>query len=194
MYLVSRALVRTVLSKYSLIEPHAWEFKKNFYGRPEILPTIAAPPLRFNLSHTGGLAACAIVLDRDVGIDVEDVTRQTQTVEIADRYFSPAEVGALRSLPHEAQRHRFFAYWTLKESYIKARGMGLSIPLEHFTFHIEGDSSIRISFAPELPDDPSTWQFGHFQPSTRHMMSVCVRRRNEPDLKIELRETVPLVS
>ncbi|WP_437585697.1 4'-phosphopantetheinyl transferase family protein [Sorangium sp. So ce1000] len=191
-YLLTRALVRTVLSKYADVAPEAWTFVRNEFGRPQIAGPPGVPPLRFNLSNTRGLIACLVALDRDVGVDVEDTARARTTVEIADRFFSPGEVRALRALPPERQRARFFEYWTLKESYIKARGMGLAIPLDQFSFHLDDGPAIGISFDPRLGDDRSAWQFALYQPSARHTMAAAIRSGDGPPLSIELRETVPL--
>ncbi len=145
------------------------------------------PPIRFNLSNTRGLIACLVALDRDVGVDVEDTERASSAVDIADRFFSPGEVRALRALPQERQRARFFEYWTLKESYIKARGMGLAIPLDQFSFHLDDGPAIGISFDPRLGDDRSAWQFALYQPSARHTMAAAIRSGGGPPLSIELR-------
>src|SRR6185503_2215825 len=152
-----------------------------------------ACPLRFNLSNTEGLIACLVADDREIGVDVEDLERRGETVAIADRFFSPLEVAALRAVPEERQRARFFDYWTLKEAYIKARGMGLAIPLDHFSFVIEPGAPIGIAFDPRLPDDPSTWQFAQLRPTARHVISVAVRRAGEPDLRLVVRRTIPLL-
>ncbi|CAN95221.1 4'-phosphopantetheinyl transferase superfamily protein [Sorangium sp. So ce448] len=191
-YLLTRALVRTVLSKYANVAPEAWSFVRNEFGRPQIAGPPGVPPIRFNLSNTRGLIACLVALDRDVGVDVEDTERASSAVDIADRFFSPGEVRALRALPPERQRARFFEYWTLKESYIKARGMGLAIPLDQFSFHLDDGPAIGISFDPRLGDDRSAWQFALYQPSARHTMAAAIRSGGGPPLSIELRETVPL--
>ncbi|WP_437902444.1 4'-phosphopantetheinyl transferase superfamily protein [Sorangium sp. So ce327] len=191
-YLLTRALVRTVLSKYANVAPEAWSFVRNEFGRPQIAGPPGVPPIRFNLSNTRGLIACLVALDRDVGVDVEDTERASSAVDIADRFFSPGEVTALRALPPERQRARFFEYWTLKESYIKARGMGLAIPLDQFSFHLDDGPAIGISFDPRLGDDRSAWQFALYQPSARHTMAAAIRSGGGPPLSIELRETVPL--
>src|SRR6185295_18612851 len=120
---------RTTLSHYAAVDPTAWQFARNRRGRPEISGPLGVAPLRFNLSNTAGLIACLVTLGVDVGVDVEDTHRRGETVRIANRFFSASEVAALEALPPERQRQRFFEYWTLKESYIKARGMGLAIPL-----------------------------------------------------------------
>jgi 4'-phosphopantetheinyl transferase len=193
-YLVTRALVRSVLSRYAAVDPRAWAFRENEYGRPEIAGPAGVSKLRFNVSHTDGFIACLVGLDRDLGVDVENVRRRGQTVEIADRCFSPTEVDELRRQPPHAQRTRFFEYWTLKEAYIKARGMGLSIRLEEFSFHIEDGRPIRISFGPRLHDDPASWQFWVFRPTDHHILAAGIRRGDEPDLSTVLKPCVPLVS
>jgi 4'-phosphopantetheinyl transferase len=196
-YLFTRALVRATLSRYAPVEPAAWAFRENRYGRPEIdlsaHPDLPASlhPLRFNLSNTRGLIACAISSAREIGVDVEDTERAGETVGIADRFFSPLEVAALHALPEEGRRSRFFDYWTLKEAYIKARGMGLAIPLDQFSFVLDGPS-IRIEIDPRLGDDAATWQFEQLDLSPRHRTSAAVRRGAGPDLRFVVRQTVPL--
>jgi len=187
-YLVTRALCRITLSRYWQMHPSDWRFRVNAYGRPEIDMPGDSAPLRFNLSNARSLVACAITRSADVGVDVEETDRPGETVGIADHFFSPAEVMALQAQPPERQRQRFFEYWTLKESYIKARGMGLSIPLEQFSFEL--DEGIRIRFAPVLKDDPDVWQFELHQPSAQHQLAIGVRCGARPHA-IHVREVVP---
>ncbi len=101
LHLVAWALVRTVLSKYADVNPEAWEFRTNRYGRPEITGPASTTTLRFNLSHTRGLIACIVAPELDVGVDVEDRRRDTAGAEIARRFFSPREVAAFERLPEE---------------------------------------------------------------------------------------------
>ncbi len=193
-FLVARALVRSGLSRYAAIDPRDWTFENNRYGRPRISGPAGAPPLEFNLSHTEGMIALVVGrAGREFGVDVEDCERQGQTVEIADRFFSASESAALRSLPRERQRRRFFDYWTLKEAYIKARGMGLSLPLDQFSYHLDAGPAISISFGSGIPDDPAGWQFAQFAPNPRHLVGVAVRRGRAPDVAIRGVKTVPLV-
>ena len=119
-----------------------------FHSHKSRFDPFPLPPVRFNLSHTDGLAVCAVVLKHDIGVDVEHRQRRVVSENIARRFFSPSEVREFESLPERMQQDRFFQYWTLKESYIKARGMGLSIPLEKFSFHLLKNKPIRISFDP----------------------------------------------
>ena len=188
--LVTRALVRTVLSMYVDVPPEAWRFVVNEYGRPEIAEPGHARALKFNLSHTNGLIACIVARERAVGVDVEDRERRGRLLQVADRYFSASEVRALRALPEAEQLDRFFLYWTLKESYIKARGMGLAIPLGKFSFDIGTD--ISIAFEPELKDDPESWQFTAMSFGRRHAIAASVQHAADERVRIVLKETVPL--
>jgi 4'-phosphopantetheinyl transferase len=170
-FLATRALVRSQLSRFCAIAPKDWRFRINPHGCPFV--DGGPEELRFNLSNTDGLVACAITLGRDVGIDVEDALH-IRDLEIADRFFSTSEAVALRALPESAQPSRFFDYWTLKESYIKACGMGLAIPLGAFSFDLSGESP-RISIDDSLGDDPATWRFWLSSPTPRHRLAIAVR-------------------
>jgi 4'-phosphopantetheinyl transferase len=183
-FLVSHALVRLCLSRYAPVPPEAWTFTLNAYGRPEVAGQWNTR-LRFNLSHTDGMAICAVALDMEVGADVEDTQRKGNTLELVSHSFARAEAAALWALPVERQRERFFELWTLKEAYIKARGMGLSLPLGDFAFELRPGEPPRISFEPSLRDDPASWQFIQLQPSVRHKAALAVRRA--PGLPLTVR-------
>jgi 4'-phosphopantetheinyl transferase len=188
--IAARALLRLMLSRYTETAPQAWAFVTNRYGRPELarIPH-EAEDLRFNVSHTDGLIAVAVTRGRDIGVDVEHIDRPLLH-DIAGRFFSLDEVRDLRRHPAEAQSRVFFDYWTLKESYIKARGMGLALPLEHFSFHLRPGAPPTITFAPDLNDDPGRWQFVQAWPSERHRLAIAVERRG-PDLPVHI-ATLPI--
>jgi 4'-phosphopantetheinyl transferase len=192
--LVTRALLRTVLSRYAPVPPERWRFAANEYGRPSVDEPREQRWLRFNLSHTEGLVVCLVARRREVGVDVEDRTRSGELLAVADRFFSPFEVQALRALPREEQLDRFFFYWTLKESYIKARGMGLAIPLSQFSFELDSarERGIRIRFEPELRDDPNRWDFSALSCGRRHAIASSLERLHEEEIRLVLREILPL--
>jgi len=192
--MVTRALVRTTLSRYADVAPRDWRFAANPYGRPEIDEPREARALRFNLSHTEGLVVCLVSRGRDVGVDVEDRTRGGDLLDVADRFFSPLEVKALRALPLEEQMDRFFLYWTLKESYIKARGMGLSLSLSAFSFELDSPGrGIRILFDPGFEDEPGRWRFSALSYGRRHALAAGVEAGPLPEPRLVLRETIPLI-
>jgi 4'-phosphopantetheinyl transferase len=189
-FLLTRALVRTTLSRYASVPPERWTFIANVHGRPEIFDRPrGVPDLRFNLSHTDGLIACAVTIGREVGVDVEHIGRRL-TYDVASRFFAPQEVADLKSLPADQQARVFFDYWTLKEAYIKARGFGLALPLGDFAFTLAPPSPPRITFEPALDDDPSTWQFFQDWPTPHHRLGLAVRR-DGADLPVRLRSVVP---
>lgn len=191
---VTRALVRTTLSRYADIDPAEWQFVKGEHGKPEISSPRAAPPLRFNLSHTRRFIACAVGLNMDLGIDIESTNRNNDVLNIADRYFSCREVDDLFQLAESRQYDRFFDYWTLKEAFMKARGEGLSLGLGNFSFTIPTDAAIAISFSAQLEDNPADWQFALMNPAPHHRMAYAVRQSPEVPVSLQVFETLPLTS
>jgi 4'-phosphopantetheinyl transferase len=77
---------------------------------------------------------------------------------LAPNVFAPQELSDLNTLPANEQAHRAVGLWTLKESYIKARGMGLALALDGFAFRFDADQ-VRLEVAPALQDDGARWQF-----------------------------------
>ena len=162
-----------MLSRYEAVSEKEWAFVVGAKGRPEI----ASPPsaLRFNLSNTSGLVVCAITHGLDVGVDVESLSRPAP-IDVADRFFAPSEVRVLRALPPEEQARRFFELWTLKESYAKARGLGLALPLDRYWFTLEPFRQPRLEIDPLLSDNADAWCFAQLQPTSGHLIAVCAHR------------------
>lgn len=174
LFLATRALARTTLSRYADVQPAGWRFVSDGYGKPSIAQPPATPALHFNLANTPGMVACAVsVAHAAVGVDVEGTARAAASLDIADRFFSPAETASLRALPPAAQPSRFLELWTLKESYIKARGLGLSLPLDAFTLTLDGPHA-SIAFDARIADDPTHWRFASIQAGPGHVIAVGV--------------------
>lgn len=193
-YLVTRAMVRTILSRYLAVAPVDWRFSNNRYGRPEIANMRREDcGVCFNISHTRGLIALAVTQHRELGVDVENVRTRDVSIEIADRFFARAEVAELATVPRERQQDRFFEYWTFKESYIKARGMGLSIPLGQFSFHYPHERAVHIEIQPQLGDDANRWSFWQYRPTPEYLLAVCAERRAGEAPSLTIRRTIPLV-
>ncbi len=185
-FVVTRALVRAVLSQHGPSSPDAWRFDINAHGCPSVVDAQAGSPrLEFNVSHTAGLVAMAVVRGHRVGVDVEDARRVVRE-DIAGRFFAPAEVADLRGLPVAEQPRVFFDYWTLKEAYIKARGMGLAIPLGDFAFALRPPAAPTIAFVDGFDDDPRRWQFWQAWPTPHHRLGLAVER-TDADLDVRLR-------
>lgn len=193
-FVIARALVRTTLSAYGPTAPRAWRFETNTHGCPFVVAAQAGTPrLTFNLSHTTGLVALAVTRGRLVGVDVERVDRVVRE-DVAGRHFAPDEVRDLRALPGDAQPRAFFEYWTLKEAYIKARGMGLAIPLADFAFTLAPPAAPVIRFVEGFDDHPGRWQFWQAWPTPEHRLALAVTRddhNHAHDLPVTLTETSP---
>lgn len=172
-YTAGRGIMRAILSQYLGIPPGDLTFCTNAHGKPSLLPGTETEDLRFNLSHSEGLALFAFAVGRDVGVDLEHLRPFENDDRFAERFFAPQEVTALRALPVSAQAEAFFHCWTRKEAYIKGRGRGLSIKL----------SSFAVSLAPgqlsNLPvtsvDDPEAgrWSLRALDPGWGYVGAVA---------------------
>jgi 4'-phosphopantetheinyl transferase len=169
-FVAAHALTRIVLSRYSGYNPQDIVYRLGKYGKPHLAHPIT-PPLDFSVSHTRDLAVCAVARDREIGIDVEDL--RDPPVEIAERFFAPPEVDVVRALAGPARREAFFAYWTLKESFIKALGFGLSMELDSFAFNLTPPSLLAYG----VITTPSDWHFVRFAPTPTSTLALCASTR-----------------
>lgn len=161
-FLLVRALVRTVLGHALQRPPASLQFTADPHGKPRLAGLPAAETsLQFNLSHTRGLSALLLCRGAEVGVDVEDARRTVEHLSLAQRYFATREVAALEALSGADQRELFFAQWTLKEAWVKAKGLGLRVPLDEFGFELSGTepSGITLHCDPQLLEDPAEWSF-----------------------------------
>jgi 4'-phosphopantetheinyl transferase len=155
-YVVAHSLLRRVLARYTRAAPEDHRFWQTRTGRPELVLPPGVAKLRFNLSHTRGLVGCAVMLDADLGFDVEAV-RVPAPLEVADQYFSRPELDVLCSLPPAEQHDGFFRFWTLKEAYLKACGMGLSLPLDGFAVHVQAEGTAELDRLTADPTGTAPW-------------------------------------
>lgn len=177
--LLARAVLRCLLSRYAAVPPTLWRFRTNACGRPEIAEPESARALRFSVSHTKGLAAVLISGNRDVGLDVEGLPYAGPCLQVADRFFSPAEASALRALKDSERAVRFLQLWTLKEAFLKARGVGLSAPLDQVSFSIDEAPTRKMEVrpGPSLADQPERWQFDLGRIGDGYVVATAIERR-----------------
>lgn len=193
LYRLTRALQRTVLSRYAPVAPRDWQFARDRYDKPTVCGPAGVPWPWFNLSNTAGLVTCAVSTTLPlIGVDVERVSRQVEFAQLATRYFAPVESAELLARAPAEHPVRFFSYWTLKESYIKARGQGLSIPLDQFAFDISDDGEIAIALDAQLADDAEAWHCRLFRASEHHLAAVSARLGPGSKLVIRAARCTPL--
>ena len=138
-FINTRAALRQILSRYLDIAPNQIEFSANQYGKPELNIENLDASLEFNFSSSRKVALCAVTRKRRIGIDIEFINDESASAEIAERFFSPDEISALKDISEPLQAEAFFSVWTRKEAFIKAVGKGLSYPLQNFSVSIRPD-------------------------------------------------------
>jgi 4'-phosphopantetheinyl transferase len=131
-FIVARGVRRTLLARYARVAPHRLAFGAGQWGKPHLLEPLPARTIRFNASRSGGIALIGVAVGREIGVDVELERDILDWDEIAERFFSVRERRELQAVPAGQKRLAFFTCWTRKEAYIKARGEGLSLPLDQF--------------------------------------------------------------
>ena len=155
-FVVARGLLRVILAGYLQARPQQLRFIYGAHGKPSLADEFGGGALQFNLSHSHGQALYAVACRRQVGVDIEQVRSDFTWLEIARRFFSPGEVDTLGSLPPEQQTEAFFNCWTRKEAYIKARGEGLSLPLDQFSVSLApGEPAALLSCS--RPQESLRW-------------------------------------
>jgi 4'-phosphopantetheinyl transferase len=171
-YLAGRGLVRTTLSRYRDVAPEHWRFGANRHDRPFVDPELGIAGLHFNLSHTHGLVVCAVGAIEEIGVDVERRDRDAGLDELAPVVLAPAELERFAKLPRAAQPEFFFAHWTLKEAYVKARGMGLSLPVTDICLDFQSPAP-TMSLTGAIDDDASRWRLWTLRPTEEHLVGVA---------------------
>lgn len=169
--LVSEALARLVIMDSLKISNSEIRFGKNEFGKPFLLEH---PGFHFNVSHSGEWVVCAVD-DEDIGIDVEEIC--CIDIKIADRFFSRQEVADINSRQEAERLPYFYDIWTLKESYIKAWGKGLSVPLDSFSLSRGGNGEILLTTCNSF----NKCFFRQYDIDSGYKMSVCALKNQFPD-------------
>ncbi len=188
-YLVSHALLRGALSQTTQIRPDQLSFATNPYGKPHLDQSIPLPVPHFNLSHTDGLAVLAISAQTEVGVDVENTQRTGMTRELAENFFANEEYQVVAHLQDPERTIKMLEFWTLKESYIKAVGAGLSIPLDSFAFALRhAGCPARLIRLDANPLEINDWQFWQEQATHQHLIALaikCDEKESTIEIKLE---------
>ncbi len=169
-FIAAHGCLRDVLTRYLHCEPNQLSFSTNQYGKP----ALHDHKLEFNLSHSGEFALIAVSHDRKVGVDVERVRQGISSQVIAQQYFSKSEFTELQTLPLEQREVAFFTCWTRKEAYIKAQGLGLSLPLESFDVSLTPNEPAILRATRPDSQEAVRWTLSSFAIDSRYEASVAV--------------------
>jgi len=170
-FILTRSTARSLIGRYLGRAPRDLSFRYTEFGKPFLEDSAG---LRFNVSHTEGLAVMAFSKDHEVGIDVEKVRPQDDVKKLAKRFFSAHEVRAMQDLTGDELHCAFFRCWTRKEAYIKAKGEGLSLPLHEFDVSIEPNEMHALLATRPDASEASHWLLRDMPVSAGYVAAIAV--------------------
>jgi 4'-phosphopantetheinyl transferase len=174
-FVVSRALLRTILAVYLVTDPSSLSFSYSKNEKPSLGPEHAGSEVTFNVAHSGGVALLAFARRREIGVDVEQVRLDSDLEAIARRFFSVREQDLLGALSAEERVDAFFRCWTRKEAYIKATGDGLSLPLSQFDVSLAaGEKNALLATRPDAAE-AGRWLLREVSGGSGYCAALCVR-------------------
>jgi 4'-phosphopantetheinyl transferase len=173
-FIAARGMLRGILSRYLGRAPEALRFEYGPHGKPCLPRDETEERLRFNLTHSHGLALCAVADRRELGVDIEYQRPELADTAIAERFFSAREVATLRSLPPGLQQAAFFACWTRKEAYLKAAGGGLTIPLDRVEVTLAPGEPATLLCTEAGPVDARRWSVRELWPGAGYTAALVV--------------------
>ncbi len=173
-FIVARGVLRAILGGYLNRTPECLSISYSSRGKPALAEQSGGDAIRFSVSHSQGVALYAVTRGREVGIDLERIRFDLAVAEIAERFFSQREALTLRTLPTEVHRQAFFNCWTRKEAYIKARGEGLSLPLDQFDVSLAPGEPAAILGTQRGPSEACRWSLQELIPGAGYVAALAV--------------------
>ena len=181
-FIAAKGTLRKILGKYLEISPEKIKFSAGPHGKPYLDKSINQE-LLFNSSDSQNLALYAVVLNHEIGVDVEYIREDFASKEVAQRFFSPYENQVLQGLPEAQKTTTFFACWTRKEAFIKALGKGLSYPLDQFDVSLAPEESAKLRRVGDDPEEAGRWQLCDLKPAQNFVAAVAVKEKNMGQLR-----------
>lgn len=153
-FIVAHSALRTLLARYLDAEDYRDAFHAGPNGKPALAPGAS---LRFNLAHSKDLALVALATGREIGVDLEAIDERVEIEDVARRFFSPEECRGLLRLSAERRLEAFFHVWSQKEAYLKARGDGVGLGLDHFDVEADPGEPAALLADRKDPEAPRRW-------------------------------------
>jgi len=173
-FLVRRAVLRNILSRYRNVAPAQLRFHYDSHGKPSLTGETGGDSLSFSMSHSHGIAVYAVATAATLGIDVERRRPVDGTMEIARRFFAPREVETLDRLEGWERADAFLALWTCKEAYVKATGHGLSTPLDRIEILLGNAPDAQLLAIDGDRGKASQWTLWRFSPRPAFTGAIAV--------------------
>jgi len=175
-FVASRGLLRAILGLYFNADPSSLSFEYGRHGKPYLSAANAARDIRFSVSNSGPYLACALVVGRDVGVDIESVRTFTSMDRFVNRFFSEDEKEEFQSLGRNARPRLFFEIWTSKEAYLKATGDGLARDPQSVSITRGSRQTVRVCVFSEGGWRPAPWTIYRFEPRVGLLASLAIGR------------------
>lgn len=176
-FITAHGILRAILNRYLDRDPKSLSFRYSSHGKPTLECESGLDAIRFNMSDSHGKALYAVTRGREIGVDLEFIRCNLETEQIAERFFSQNEIATLRALPPGLRKYAFFLCWTRKEAYIKARGEGLSIPLDQFDVSlIPGKPAALLNTRPDS-EEAIRWSLRDLVPDSGYAAALAAEGR-----------------
>ena len=172
-YVVSRGLLRKVLSHVLKQAATEFQFEYTESKKPYLLQKYFDQTLSFNISHSHGQALVAVSLNRNIGIDIEKIRAEVEYEKLALRFFSAAEHHQLMQIPADERARSFFAIWTRKEAFVKAIGKGIAFGLSEFDVNISPEEPPVMLATRWNPEDVSLWSMATIDTENNFMATLA---------------------
>ena len=166
-FVIGRGVLRAILAYCVQTTPEQIRLSYGNNGKPHLINN---PGLRFNLSHSEGHALFALTMEKDIGVDLEQVRPLSNLDQVAALFFSSEEIDELNNLEIESKERAFFRCWTRKEAYIKAKGEGLSTAFKSFSVTLSETIPPRLYGI----EDPYKWKIYDISPNNDNLAAVVV--------------------
>lgn len=173
-FIAARGVLRVILGRYLGSGPGDVRFSYGRNGKPSLAGE-KGPRLCFNVSHSRDLALYAFTYDRKIGVDVEYIDRGRAITHIVERFYSPAEISVLKSMPEDKQHEAFFTYWTCKEAYLKAEGTGLSFGLDKVEISLTPEKHAALAAIDGDVQKAALWSLQTLDAASGHAAALAVK-------------------
>jgi 4'-phosphopantetheinyl transferase len=173
---IARAYLRLLVGEVLDLPANQLRFEYDQFGKPRLVA--AARSLQFNVSHSGKLILIAIAPGRAVGVDVERIRTDLDLDGVAARFFSANECRVLAALAGPDKYRAFFTCWTRKEAYLKARGIGLTLPLDQFDVSFLPGEAPRLLATRHDSEEAQRWRLRALPLSPDYAAAVAAQGSN----------------
>ncbi|MFD1162101.1 4'-phosphopantetheinyl transferase family protein [Hwangdonia seohaensis] len=171
-FIIARGALRFLSAFYLNMDAKEIEFKYGEYGKPEYN---FDSDLKFNISHSGEIIVLSFVKNFEIGVDIEKIKDNFDVFEIASNFFSTLEIETLKKVPKEKQVEYFYRCWTRKESFIKAKSVGLSFPLDSFSVCIHSDKKTELLETKWDAAEKHQWKLFTFSRQPDYLGAISIK-------------------